>query len=158
MENRGPRDGYETTRRGLRAVGPVVLALGGVLLAIGLIDFFSAFGGHGRPTLFWMAFVGLILTGVGVQLTTAGFGREILKFQARQARPAVRDVTSAVREGWDGGGDVTRCPECGEPIKEADRFCDRCGRELAVTRVCACGQHNDADARFCSACGEPLPA
>lgn len=155
MDDRGPRDGYETARRGLRTAGPIVLAIGLVLLVVGLVDFFSAFGGHGPPTRFWAAFVGLIVTGVGAQMTSAGFGREILKFQARQARPGVRDFTSAVREGWD-GGDVARCPECGEPIGEGDRFCDNCGLEITAERLCACGHRNDAGARFCSACGQPL--
>lgn len=156
MDARGPRDGYEGARRGLRTIGPIVLGVGVLLLAVGLIDFFAAFGGQGPPKLFWMAFVGILLTGVGGTMTSAGYRRELISYEARQARPGVRDLTSAVREGWDGGGDAPRCPECGEPIKDGDRFCDRCGTQLAAARVCACGQRNDADARFCSGCGEAL--
>ena len=143
----------------------MLLGIGAILVIITMVDFFGAFASFQDdpfqsrgPRLFFLGFIGLPMVGIGLAMSGSGYARELGKYSARQARPGVRDMTSAVREGWDGGDDQRRCPECGESIEPGDRFCDRCGTSLAAERVCTCGESNDADAKFCSACGKPMTA
>ena len=44
---------HSSKRSALRVIGPVILLIGLVFMAIGLIDFFMAFGSFGPPKLFW---------------------------------------------------------------------------------------------------------
>lgn len=47
-----------------------------------------------------------------------------------------------------------RC-ECGETIKEGDKFCPKCGKP--VRKTCkACGKVNEPSAEYCSECGKKL--
>jgi class 3 adenylate cyclase/predicted ATPase len=50
-----------------------------------------------------------------------------------------------------------QCPICKAVVREASRFCGKCGS--ALPRSCsACGHSNPADDSFCSACGASLQA
>ncbi len=49
---------------------------------------------------------------------------------------------------------VQSCRYCGYEIELSSRFCDRCGRPVAVSR-CECGRELGASDRFCDACGRP---
>jgi serine/threonine protein phosphatase PrpC len=64
-----------------------------------------------------------------------------------------------------------RCPECGEPVGPADRFCEECGKDLLVHRTpvggpiappgaacVACGAAEIDAEGFCSQCGRAQPA
>lgn len=46
-----------------------------------------------------------------------------------------------------------RC-ECGESVKEGDKFCPKCGR--ALRKTCSCGKVNEPNAEYCSECGKKL--
>ena len=84
---------YENTNRPiriiLRIIGFILTPTGAIFLAIGLIDFFSAFGGHGMPTKFWCAFVGMPLLGLGIFCLKAGFLGSIGKYIAGEGTPVV---------------------------------------------------------------------
>ncbi len=45
--------GHENTRGVLKLFGPLLIVVGGIFTLVGLVDFFSAFGGSGMPTHFW---------------------------------------------------------------------------------------------------------
>ena len=50
-----------------------------------------------------------------------------------------------------------QCANCGTPYDPGDRFCVKCGANLAQTRACAnCGAPYDPGDRFCVKCGKPL--
>ena len=44
------------TKKKLKTIGPIVLAVGVVLALIGFIDFFVSMGSFGTPKLFFMCF------------------------------------------------------------------------------------------------------
>ncbi len=49
------------------------------------------------------------------------------------------------------------CNRCGNPMREDDQFCTRCGAPRAIPGTCpACGRSNPPDAAFCGACGVSL--
>lgn len=56
---------HQPVRDTLRAVGPVVLAIGGLFMIVGAVDFFSSFGSFDPPTKFWCFFVGMPLLFLG---------------------------------------------------------------------------------------------
>ncbi len=78
-------------RTGLRLAGFILLPLGAVFLLVGLVDFFSAFGGGGFPTKFWCMFVGMPLTAVGVGCLQAGYARKIGTYVAGESVPVVTE-------------------------------------------------------------------
>ncbi|MCC5847365.1 MAG: SHOCT domain-containing protein [Verrucomicrobia bacterium] len=89
----------EKFRNTLRAIGFVLLPIGGVFAAIGLIDFFTAFGGSRMPTKFWCLFVGLPLVAFGVMCLQAGFLRTISGYVAGESAPVAKDTLQYVGEG-----------------------------------------------------------
>ncbi|TWU19361.1 hypothetical protein [Allorhodopirellula heiligendammensis] len=52
----------ETFRNFLRVLEPLVLAVGGSFLLVGLVSCFSSFGGGSPPRLFWCGIVGMLWT------------------------------------------------------------------------------------------------
>ncbi|MCC5845395.1 MAG: SHOCT domain-containing protein [Verrucomicrobia bacterium] len=98
-------------RTGLRVAGFILLPVGAVFLLIGLVDFFSAFGGAGFPTKFWCAFVGLPLTAAGAGCLQAGYARKIGTYVAGESVPVVTESAKhLVRELRPefGGGATSR--------------------------------------------------
>jgi hypothetical protein len=166
--------GHEGKRAALRGLGILLCLIGGILLAVGLIDFFSAFAGFGGPPrLFGCAFVGMILLGIGASLLKFGFMGAAARYEAGEIAPVATDTLNAVAEDADEGiktvahairegltgepeeGEAVRCPACGEENDNDASFCKSCGAALA--RICpACKARNDADARFCDKCGAEL--
>ncbi len=66
---------------------------------------------------------------------------------------------------------VTKCPDCGEPVGQDDRFCEGCGQSLLVRRTplggpvstpddtCpGCGGTNFGAEGFCEDCGRARPS
>ena len=137
----------------LRIGGPIVLGIGLLLTLGGLISFFSAFGSFGPPQNFWMAFLGLPLVAIGAAMTKAGYLGPASRYLAGEVTPTIRDTLGAL-----GLGSTARvCVSCGAENDGDSRFCDACGKPLALP-CASCGAQNDADARFCDGCGSPLGA
>lgn len=169
---------HAARRATLRRIGPLVAIAGAVLVAIGMLSFFTAFGGGGRPTYFWCAFVGMPLLAIGLAITKFGYVGTITRYVANETTPvgvdvvntmahgtkdAVRDVATAVGEGLGAarGGErveVVRCHKCNATNDADASFCKACGTPLVKSRPCpSCHELNDPDARFCDRCGKPIP-
>lgn len=148
-----------------------MMIVGGIFLAIGLISFFSAFGGMGMPKYFWCAFVGMPLLGIGGAITkfaymgaisryvaseVAPVGVDVVNYTVDGTRDSIRDVASSIGAGLRGETDdeSLRCSQCGERNDADAKFCDECGTALASTVACqSCLEANDIDSKFCKSCG-----
>ena len=166
--------GHAATRNFLRIAGPIVLAIGGFFMLVGLVNFFSAFGGGGPPRLFWCFFVGMPLMFAGAVLTNFGFMGAIVRYQAGEVAPVGKDTFNYMAEGTKEGVRTVataiatglrdtstqsqlRCSACGHSNDANAKFCDECGAVLS--KLCpACAKRNDGDAKFCSGCGSRLEA
>jgi len=107
--------GHNNQRAVLRLVGPLVLVTGLIFIAVGLIDFFSAFGRLGEPPeYFWCMFVGMPLTFVGLVLCNFAFmgsmarytagelapvGKDTFNYVAKETKEGIADVAEAIAEG-----------------------------------------------------------
>lgn len=171
LSRRSPLPDTQIARSGLRAVGVLLVAVGGVFTVVGLVSFFSAFGGGGAPELFWCAFVGLPLLGIGTACLKAGYlgsiaryvasetapvAADTVDYVARETRDTIRSVAGAITEGVRGHASSAReCPSCRAAQRDDARFCDRCGTSLAAATCAKCRTALDAAASFCHACGSP---
>ncbi|MBT7167155.1 MAG: zinc-ribbon domain-containing protein [Victivallales bacterium] len=167
--------GHNSKRAVLRVVGPCMVAIGLIFVAIGLVSFFSAFGGGGPPKYFWCAFIGLPMTALGGTVCmfafmgavgrygaaeTAPVAKDTINYMADGTKGAMRTMATAMGEGLRSGmnaadAGVQRCPSCGESNEANAKFCKSCGVPMA--KACgACGEANDPDAKFCDNCGGKL--
>lgn len=171
---------HQRTQGALRTVGPVVLGLGLMFTAIGLISFFQAFGSFEPPRYFWCAFIGMPLIAVGAGLTKLGYLGAITRYTlgefapvqkdtfnvlAEETRPGVESLAHALGRGFRAGagvdsGDVAdqdrECPRCRAGNQSSARFCNQCGASLGLKTCPGCGQHQTADSQFCDQCGVRL--
>ncbi|MCL5742901.1 MAG: hypothetical protein M1541_03085 [Acidobacteria bacterium] len=93
---------HKGTRSFLRVAGLSVAAVGLVFLIIGLVSFFSAFGGGGSPRLFWCCFVGMPLLFVGGVMGMFGFMGAVARYTAAEQVPVATDAISDLAEGTQG--------------------------------------------------------
>ncbi len=168
--------GHEQKRNALRAGGILLLVIGGIFMLVGLVDFFSAFGGMRAPRLFWCFFIGMPLLFVGGAMTGYGFmgavgryvagegapvAKDTLNYVAENTQEGVKTVASAVGEGLRDGFSpaapataTVPCPQCKHANASDARFCSQCGASLPQSVSCPkCGHRNAAEARFCDRCG-----
>ena len=171
IDNQKHRD-----RRALiRVLGIAFVVVGLLFMAVGLISFFSAFGGGGTPKYFWCCFVGMPFLAIGMALCKFAFLGAMIRFMASETAPvgvdtvnymaagtkdAVRDVAEAIGEGLSTSlGDQTselRCHECNAENDVDASFCNQCGASFKDSSCPSCHQQNDADAKFCDNCGTQL--
>mgnify|MGYP000275835985 CR=1 FL=1 len=85
-------------RNSLRTLGFITLPIGVIFAAVGLIDFFSAFGGFQPPTKFWCLFVAMPLVAIGIGCLRAGYLREIGGYVAGESAPVATDTLKYVSE------------------------------------------------------------
>ncbi len=185
MPEQTPIDpGHNSLRDKFRVAGPIALALGGLLFVAAIIDFCASFGSMRTPTLFiWCPFPGIILLGLGVMMTQAGYAGRItryysqevappvvdtLKYVAHEAKDGIREVAGAIGEGLReaiaasapgtaGAAAHTRCSKCQHENTPDARFCSSCGVTLAVPVTCpGCTHPNTPEAKFCDQCGREL--
>ena len=169
--------GHGSIRDVLRIVGPLVAVVGLIFIVIGLVSFFSAFGGSGPPKYFWCGFVGMPLLFVGGVMTSMGFMGKVARYQAQEMAPVAKDTFNYMAEGTKdgvrtmagaigqglsrggfnlGGGAQTkvRCHKCNALVDADAKFCDQCGQALGKSKACpSCNELNDPDAKFCDNCG-----
>lgn len=180
-------DRHRSNRSILRVIGPLILLAGIVLTLIGVDGFFSAFLGafmnepsfDGPPAgikLFFLAFIGLPMTGVGLMITKFAYFGAVARYIASEAAPVAKDTTNYMIDGTKGAvGDLAQsvgagiaeglsghrpatemvdCPSCAAACDSGARFCDQCGAPIpGLVRCQSCGAMNEPDARFCSQCG-----
>ena len=166
---------HSTHRSALRAVGCLLVIIGGALTAIGLLSFFGAMAGGGMPKSFWYAFVGLPMLGFGTMLLKMGYFGAVTRYVAGEVAPVAADTTNymvdqtadslrraarAVGEGLRGEGPATgdaACPTCRAPQPGDANFCSACGAAMRRERACrSCRHGNPSTARFCNGCGAEL--
>lgn len=150
------------TKKKLKIIGPIVLAVGVVLAIIGFVDFFASMGSFGMPKLFFMSFLGMPTAAAGGIITMYGYRKEVSTYIKNEAvpvlneageeiTPAIQSIAKAAKEGSKEG--VT-C-ECGMVNYVDSKFCKKCGKPLFKT--CPyCGQEVDGDSEFCNHCGRKL--
>jgi hypothetical protein len=168
--------GHNETRSTLTGLGLILLIIGGIFTLIGLVDFFTAFGGMHPPTKFWCAFIGLPMVAIGMKLLFFGnmgriarymseevspVGTDTFNYAAGQTRDGIRQVARAIGEGLNATASESAkshaCPQCGHQNDADAQFCSGCGKPLAISPVCPhCGTANNANARFCDQCGKTL--
>ena len=90
---------HASTRAFLRVAGLLTAAAGLAFLIIGMISFFSAFGGNGPPRLFWCCFVGMPLLFVGTAMCIFGFMGAVARYTAAEQVPVATDAISDLAEG-----------------------------------------------------------
>jgi hypothetical protein len=155
-------------------MGPAIAGIGLLLTIVGMISFFSSFGGVGPPRYFWCAIVGLPLLAIGIGISKFAFLGTITRYMAGEVAPvgkdmtnymvagtkdSIRDAAAAIGEGLAAAGGVgassrIRCQKCKSDNDMSAKFCDNCGAPLDLSKKCKnCGTVNDSDARFCDSCG-----
>lgn len=102
-ERRLPSQHHSSIRSFLRIVGPILAVVGLVFTIVGLVDFFSAFGGAGRPEKFWCLFVGLPVFAVGIGMTKFGYMGEIFRYVATETTPVATDAFNEMAENAQPG-------------------------------------------------------
>jgi hypothetical protein len=85
-------------RKTLRIGGLVTLAIGGVLVAIGIGNFFASFGSFQPPRFFWCCFLGMPLLFVGGAMTMFGFMGAVQRYAAGESAPVAKDVVNYLGE------------------------------------------------------------
>jgi ribosomal protein L40E len=170
---------HDERRALLRAIGAVLLGLGVVLTAIGLISFFSSFGTFQPPRYFWAAFLGLPLIVVGLAIIRLGYLGAFFRYFSGEVTPVARDTFNAMAEGAQPGvetvahavgrglaagfgatapaGEATiRCASCGAPNPSSAQFCNQCGTTLQRSACPNCGAGVPAGAQVCVHCGKAI--
>ncbi|MBN1124982.1 MAG: zinc ribbon domain-containing protein [Sedimentisphaerales bacterium] len=169
---------HSAIRAILRTIGPIVLIMGILFTIVGVASSFLSFG-SGIPRLFWCAFVGLPLIGIGSMMIKLGYMGRISRYMADEMAPVAKDTINYMAEGTrqgvkttarafaeglaEGGVPLTkaegmetkvRCHKCNSVADEHARFCDQCGAPVVKTKLCPeCNELNDPDAKFCDNCG-----
>ena len=172
-----PDDSGHAQFRGLlRMIGPLMIGVGGLLVLVGMVSFFSGFGssmGFGRmpepPKYFWCAFIGMPIAAFGMMITRFAFMGAGLRYMANEVAPVAKDtvnymaeetketmvgVGSYIAEGTKGAvsgmaHDVAAA--VAEGLREGS------AAEAPQTRHCPkCQLENEAAANFCKSCGTPL--
>jgi hypothetical protein len=93
---------HTKARKVLRVAGMITLLLGGLLMIIGVISFFSAFGGGGTPRLFWCCFIGMPLLFAGGVMCMFGFMGAVARYAAAEQVPVATDAINDLAEGAQG--------------------------------------------------------
>jgi len=175
MEEEKIDPGHGGVRSVLRVVGPIVGLTGLIFMIVGVVSFFSAFGGSGGPKYFWCCFVGIPLMFVGGVLTQFAYMGKVARYAAGEMAPVAKDtfnymadgtqdgvrtfaraIGEGLGDGMAGGGQGTmiRCHKCNNLVEEDAKFCGDCGSAVSKSKTCpACSELNDPDAKFCDDCG-----
>lgn len=124
---------HERKRQSLRGVGLFLVALGAILLLVGLIDFFASWDSFEPPKLFWMAMLGMVLLGIGLKVAGAGFLGAITRYGAAEVAPVAKDALEYLRDPAHSADELVVCPKCGTHARPDARFCDSCGKSLGQT-------------------------
>lgn len=161
MQNDNNFEKHEKLKKKLKIAGFVLVIVGAVLALAAFIDFFITVDpDKGMPKLFFLAFIGLPMLGIGAGLLTFGFRREIATYSKNESVPVINEASSEIAPAIQNVVKAAktesgvRC-ECGA-LNDADaKFCKACGKPLAKT-CDNCGENNSADSAYCNNCGNKL--
>ncbi|MBX2850889.1 MAG: zinc ribbon domain-containing protein [Phycisphaeraceae bacterium] len=179
---------HRSNRSILRIIGPLILIAGILLTVIGIGGFFVGFitafdqgpSFDGPPSsfkLFFLAFIGIPLMGIGGAITKFAFMGAVARYAASEIAPVGKDAANYMIDGTKGAiGDLAQsvgsgiaagmsgqtahantvgCPGCGEACDSGARFCSDCGTPIpGEVRCDRCGAMNEPDAKFCNQCGQ----
>ena len=131
---------HQRTQGALRLFGPALVVIGVILMAIGLISFFSSFGTFQPPRFFWAAMIGLPLIAIGLGITRLGYLGADFRYFSGEVSPVATDTFNT-----DGRGGSIRVGDHGP--RRGPRTLDRDGDESPSGR---------ANRRLCPVrCAEP---
>jgi len=170
---------HQRKQAALRLFGPVVVVVGVIFMAIGLISFFSSFGTFEPPRYFWAAMIGLPLIAIGLGITRLGYlgayfryfsaemtpvATDTFNTMAEGARQGLETVAHAAGRGFSTGFGTNQSPEeqnvacarCEAPNPLNARFCNQCGTPLKGGTCADCGAALSAGSRFCNQCGKAI--
>jgi hypothetical protein len=170
---------HERSQFLLRFLGLLVLGVGVLFSAVGLISFFAAFGTFQPPRYFWAVFVGFPLIAIGAAMTRLGYLGRFYRYVFGEVTPVARDTFNTMAEGTQSGVETVaqalgrgltsgmggnilpepgtiRCRRCAAANPPHARFCNQCGTALASGICTACGAAMIPGARFCNHCGQPI--
>lgn len=106
----------------------------------------------------FLALLALLLMGIRKKQPKLRY--EATPYPARRTgMPPERAAGGASRPAAPAGSGWT-CPNCGQRMRQEERFCGYCGterpRRSALIYCTVCGRPLPRDATFCSACGAPV--
>ena len=94
---------HRSARTILRVGGPLLLAMGLLLVVIGLASFFASMGSFEPPRYFWCGFVGMPLMFVGTVMTMFGYFGAFQRYVAGESAPVAKDVVNYMGENTQPG-------------------------------------------------------
>ena len=77
------------------------------------------------------------------------------ELRSAMALPTIREKPQAGGPETERIVTVRQCRYCGQEIEMSAKFCDRCGRTVAVS-LCECGRELVAMDKYCDRCGRPV--
>ena len=162
-QNENNLEKHKKTKKTLKIVGIIMLVVGAGLTITGLVSFFSAMGTSNPPKLFWCAFVGFILLGIGGSITALGFQKEMKRYIKNESVPIFNEMGQEIKTGVtamtqtinDTISDKKIICRCGEENEQGSKFCSKCGSPLIKT--CPnCHNEIETNDNFCNKCGTKL--
>ncbi len=133
----------------LKILGPCVIAIGIVLIVLGVVVFPEPFGFSGEMTQpnFALLVPGVFVAFAGLPMTVMGFMLEINKTTVKTARYLQEETKEDLTEMADTSADIASgaIKKTVKAVKEGlkdTKYCKHCGAEI------------DADSKFCSECGK----
>lgn len=98
MQNENNFEKHEKLKKKLKIAGFVLVIVGAVLTLAAFIDFFITVGNpdKGMPKLFFLAFIGLPMLGIGAGLLTFAFRREIATYSKNESVPVINEASSEI--------------------------------------------------------------
>lgn len=157
-------------RKKLKTIGFICLFIGAPTLVVSFVDFFVSASMMTMPRLFFLAFIGLPLVGVGIGCLQHGYIGSYTRYVAGEVSPVAVDTANYLYEGtkdnlhdlaatfgnsMQGKVIEVTCHKCRHVVKSTDQYCDQCGAVLK--RICpSCQASNDGDARYCRQCGKEM--
>lgn len=153
-----------------KVLGPIfiIVGLGGIIYS--MVNFFDLGLENSISKMSNNAislFLSFIALAIGLALTTTGFRREMIRYEANEIAPVVKDVANYMLDGTrvelnktlNKNQEVNNknivCFNC-HKLTDADSvFCENCG--TMVKKECVhCGKKIDGDAKFCKYCGNKI--
>jgi len=144
--------GYSPIKKGMLAVGILLIIVGIVILIYGFINFGSLFGGtsesfaefgsRGFSSIVFFVIGGFCLV-IGIGLTYISQIRRVASYIATETSPAITTASHALGKGLGTGIKEStvvssdqkeiikiKCPHCGYLESEDAEFCSKCGNKM----------------------------